>query len=320
MTLVIFIGFIFLACSLAWLFSYDLRIKVQDLFFVFIPQSKKKFYLAKHFAQQLNNAAAPEQLQSHWHLQQWWILVAGFLLFSSIMIFAFTRPINPTRIEANYLREVDPQIYALLDGQMLSPPAEVEQSLIEEAVHAAVDVESTQFSILAERFNSNIEDVHKHSYTDLLSADRKWHKMNPRYKQRLLMVFKIMQERYGYEMVLLEGYRSPERQNSLAGNSHITRARAFQSYHQFGLAADIAFKRNGKVIISERDPWAMQGYQLYGTVAESVGLTWGGRWTSIQDYGHSEYRMPGLRKTAAVAEQLTAEGQLLAKHGNEDFE
>jgi peptidoglycan L-alanyl-D-glutamate endopeptidase CwlK len=321
MIIAIFIGFILLACSLAWLFSYDLRIKVQGFFFVFIPQSKKKFYLAKQFAQQLNDAAAPEQLQSHWHLQQWWILVAGFLLFSSIVVFAFTRPINPTRIEANYLREVDPQIYALLDGQMLSAPAEVEQSLIEQAVHAAVDVKSTQFSIPAERFNSNIEDVYRqNSYADLLSADRKWHKMNPRYKQRLLMVFKIMQERYGYEMVLLEGYRSPERQNSLAGNSHITRARAFQSYHQFGLAADIAFKRNGKVIISERNPWAMQGYQLYGTVAESVGLTWGGRWASIQDYGHSEYRMPGLRKTAAMAEQLTNENQLLANYSNEAFE
>jgi peptidoglycan L-alanyl-D-glutamate endopeptidase CwlK len=314
MTLVIFTGFILLACSLAWLFSYDLRIKVQNFFFILIPQSKEKFYSAKQFAQQLNDAAAPEQLQSQWHLQQWWILVAGFLLFSSILIFAFTRPINPTKIEANYLREVDPQIYALLDGQILSPPVEVEQSLIEEAVNSVRDIES---SVQAEAFNPGIEGVHRqHSYTDLLSADRKWHKMNPRYKQRLLMVFKIMQERYGYEMVLLEGYRSPERQNSLAGNSHITRAKAFQSYHQFGLAADIAFKRNGKVIISERDPWAMQGYQLYGTVAESVGLTWGGRWTSIQDYGHSEYRMPGLRKTAVMAEQLTAEGQLLAEHGN----
>ena len=138
--------------------------------------------------------------------------------------------------------------------------------------------------------------------------------MNPRYKQRLLMVFKIMQERHGYEMVLLEGYRSPERQNLLAGNRHVTRAKGFQSYHQFGLAADIAFKRNGKVVISERDPEVMKGYQLYGEVAESVGLTWGGRWKSIQDYGHTEYRMPGLRKTAEMAEQLTSEGQLLANN------
>ena len=100
----------------------------------------------------------------------------------------------------------------------------------------------------------------------------------------------------------------------MAGNRHVTRAKGFQSYHQFGLAADIAFKRNGKVIISERDPEVMKGYQLYGEVAESVGLTWGGRWKSIQDYGHTEYRMLGLRKTAEMAEQLTSEGQLLANN------
>jgi len=317
MILVIFICFIWVACSLALLFSYESRAKVQQYFLVLIPQSKKKLNSVRQFAQQLNNAAAPEQIQSYWHLQQWWILVAGFFLFASILIFAFTRPINPTKIEADYLREVDPQIYALLEGQMLSPPPEVEKSLIEEAIIAATNTESAQPNVQAKVFNPNIEDVHmQHSHADLAAADRKWHKMNPRYKQRLLMVFKIMQQRHGYEMVLLEGYRSPERQNSLAGNSNITRARGFQSYHQFGLAADVAFKRNGKVVISERDSWAMQGYQLYGEVAESVGLTWGGRWKSIQDYGHTEYRMPGLRKTAEMAEQLTSEGQLLANNIN----
>jgi peptidoglycan L-alanyl-D-glutamate endopeptidase CwlK len=317
MILTIFICFIWVACSLALLFSYELRAKVQQFFLVLIPQSKKQLHSVRQFAQQLNNAAAPEQIQSHWHLQQWWILVAGFFLFASILIFAFTRPINPTKIEADYLREVDPQIYALLEGQILSPPPEVEESLIEEAIITATNIESAQPTVQVQAFNPNIEDVHmQHSHTDLASADRKWHKMNPRYKQRLLMVFKIMQQHHGYEMVLLEGYRSPERQNSLTGNSNITRARGFQSYHQFGLAADVAFKRNGKVVISERDSWAMQGYQLYGEVAESVGLTWGGRWKSIQDYGHTEYRMPGLRKTAEMAEQLTSEGQLLANNIN----
>ena len=40
----------------------------------------------------------------------------------------------------------------------------------------------------------------------------------------------------------------------------------------------------------------MKSYQLYSEVAEFVGLTWGGHWKSIQDYGHTEYRMPGLKK------------------------
>jgi peptidoglycan L-alanyl-D-glutamate endopeptidase CwlK len=124
------------------------------------------------------------------------------------------------------------------------------------------------------------------------SANRNWTLLDPDFNRRLLAVFKIMRERYGYEMALLEGYRSPERQNQLAdAGSSVTNARAFQSYHQFGLAADCAFLRNGKLVISERDPWAMLGYQLYGEVAESLGLKWGGHWT-MMDFGHIELRKP----------------------------
>ncbi|WP_040502220.1 M15 family metallopeptidase [Herbaspirillum sp. YR522] len=130
----------------------------------------------------------------------------------------------------------------------------------------------------------------------LADASRNWQLLNPEYAQRLLLVFKIMKEKHGYEMALIEGYRSPERQDLLAKmGSNVTNAGAFQSYHQYGLAADCAFVRNGKLVISEKDPWAMEGYRLYGEVAESVGLTWGGRW-KMMDFGHTEYRMAGVMK------------------------
>ena len=125
------------------------------------------------------------------------------------------------------------------------------------------------------------------------SANRNWQLLDPDFSRRMLLVFRIMKERHGYDMAILEGYRSPERQNSLAAaGSNVTNAKAFQSYHQFGLAADCAFLRDGKLVISEKDPWAMRGYRLYGEVAESVGLTWGGRWT-MMDFGHTELRVPG---------------------------
>lgn len=124
----------------------------------------------------------------------------------------------------------------------------------------------------------------------LSSADRRWERMDEDFVQRVLMVFKIMKERHGYDMALLEGYRSPERQNLLAAQgAHVTNAGAWQSYHQHGLAADCAFLRDGKLVISEKDPWAMRGYQLYGQVAEELGLTWGGRWR-LMDFGHVEWR------------------------------
>ncbi|MCU6499422.1 M15 family metallopeptidase [Rugamonas sp. A1-17] len=124
-------------------------------------------------------------------------------------------------------------------------------------------------------------------------ANRNWQLLDPDFAQRLLLVFKIMKENHGYDMAILEGYRSPERQNTLAAaGPSVTNAKAFQSYHQFGLAADCAFLRDGKLLISEKDPWAMRGYRLYGEAAESVGLRWGGRWT-MMDFGHTELRVSG---------------------------
>ena len=52
--------------------------------------------------------------------------------------------------------------------------------------------------------------THSHGSLDSSLVDRKWDKINPRYKQRLLMVFKIMKEQHGYELVSLKAYRSPE--------------------------------------------------------------------------------------------------------------
>ncbi|WP_312331728.1 M15 family metallopeptidase [Acinetobacter variabilis] len=308
MIFIIISSFILVSCILFLMQFYELRQYIQNSLIAWLPQTKKQFITIKQFIHQFKLAGSPDYLQSHWYLQQWWILIAGSTLFISILMFSLTRPVSASMSEARYLQKVDPQIYAILEGQILTPPEEVDEDLILEALQE--DQYAHQPVISAQRFNSNIQDIHLNHYQDLNQADRKWHKMNPRFKQRLLMVFKIMQEQHGYELVLLEGYRSPERQNSLAANSNITRAKSFQSYHQFGLAADIAFKRHGKVVISERDPWAMRGYQLYGQIAESVGLTWGGRWKSIQDYGHTEYRMPGLKKTPEMAYQLINESQL----------
>ena len=308
----IVLSFILLITALALMMSYELREKTRFFLKSLAPRSKKQLMSARHFAQQMNHAASNEQTQTHWHLQQWWILIAGICLLSSIMLFAFTKAVAPTRVEAAYLKANDPQIYNLLNGDILSPPPPVEEALVEEAILAeqiAVDQTPTINSMpIPKTYDGEENDTSSHAY-ETVQIDRKWDKMHPSYKQRLLMVFKLMKERHGYEMVLLEGYRSPERQNRLSGNTATTLAKAYQSYHQFGLAADVAFKRNGKVVISERDPWAWKGYQLYGETAEQVGLTWGGRWTRIHDYGHTEFRMPGLRKNKESAERLIAEAQ-----------
>ncbi len=158
----------------------------------------------------------------------------------------------------------DPVIVALLRGEQLVPPPPLPPE-----VFVTKEVEAIRQA--------------------LSGASREWMVLDADFRQRLLTVFQLMAQR-GYQMALIEGYRSPERQAFLATlGSHVTNAGAYQSYHQYGLAADSAFFRNGKIVISEKDPWAMEGYRLYGEYAESVGLVWGGRW-KMMDFGHVELR------------------------------
>lgn len=144
-------------------------------------------------------------------------------------------------------------------------------------------------------------------HINIKNADRNWKKMNSEFVQRLLTVYKVMSDQYGYDMVLLEGYRSPERQaRLLKKGTHVTKAGSYKSYHQFGLAGDSAFIRNGKIVITEKDPWAMRGYKLYGKVAKSAGLVWGGDWR-MMDLGHVELRKKGVLGRPDMAEILTSQ-------------
>jgi peptidoglycan LD-endopeptidase CwlK len=123
----------------------------------------------------------------------------------------------------------------------------------------------------------------------LAGADRDWAKLQPAFRDKVLAAMKAA-ERRGYSFALLEGYRSPARQNFLAAQgAHITMATAFQSKHQFGLAADLSPVRDGVLIIRETDPWAMAAYVVLGEEARARGLTWGGDW-AMRDYGHLEQR------------------------------
>lgn len=163
----------------------------------------------------------------------------------------------------------DSHIAALLAGERLTPPAAPPPAVF---VSAAAEV------------------VPPH----LPSASRDWALLDDGFAQRLLSVFRLMKERHGYELVLLEGYRSPERQAELARlGPAVTQAGPNMSYHQHGLAADIAFLKEGRLVLSERDPWVMRGYELYGELAEAAGLSWGGRW-NLMDFGHVELRRPGV--------------------------
>ena len=242
------------------------------------------------------------------------------------------------RTQSDAPNTANAQINQLLIGEQLrpppSPPAELFAELEAEIAsyqatqmeagywpETASDASSTRPLMLPEPDLSDLS-VQDHTtgysgdilashitngHINIKNADRNWNKMNSEFVQRMLTVYKVMSEQYGYDMVLLEGYRSPGRQAKLLKQgSHVTKAGSYKSYHQFGLAGDSAFIRNGKIVITEKDPWAMQGYKLYGKVAKSAGLVWGGDWR-MMDLGHVELRKPGVLGRPQMAEILTSQ-------------
>ena len=213
-----------------------------------------------------------------WFGRYRWQVAVGLTVVLLPSLFAFLMRHNHTFIYEDRMAGPDPRIQALLTGERLVPPPPLPPE-----VFTTREVELVR--------------------PNLGGASRDWNLLDADYRQRLLAAYRVMREEHGYEMVLIEGYRSPERQAELAAKgSHVTNAGAYQSYHQYGLAADSAFLRDGKVVVSEKDPWAMRGYELFGETAERVGLTWGGRW-KLMDFGHTELRRPGVIRRDAGAAQ-----------------
>jgi len=205
-----------------------------------------------------------------------WQVAIGLTVVLLPSLFAFVMRHNHTFVYSTQTTGPDRRIQALLEGERLAPPP----------------------ALPPEAFTTREVELVR---PKLGGASRNWDLFDADFRQRLLLAYRIMREQHGYEMALIEGYRSPERQEELAGmGTHVTNAGAFQSYHQYGLAADSAFYRDGKIVISEKDPWAMRGYELFGETAELVGLTWGGRW-KMMDFGHVELRRPGVMQRAREA-------------------
>ncbi len=222
---------------------------------------------AHNAKQRIAQASDATLVGSRW-LQRHWLgaaIAAALLALPPLVVFSLRGWHTLDAYDDSSVAQPDSVVTTLLQGeQLVAPPP------LPPEVFMTAEVESVR--------------------PQLSSADRRWDALDAEFRQRLLLAYRLMRDEHGYDMALIEGYRSPERQTALASlGSHVTNAAAWQSYHQHGLAADSAFMRTGKLVISERDPWAAKGYELYGEVAQRVGLTWGGRWQNA-DLGHVELR------------------------------
>lgn len=121
--------------------------------------------------------------------------------------------------------------------------------------------------------------------------------------------------RYGDYIRINEGWRTPERQEAIY-NSQLdarygaaaTNARAYQSYHNWGLAVDLVFTAWGfdvaefgkyKINLNSKDGWLQTGLPQF---MKSKGFGWGGDWTGrVQnDFTHFElaYKVPASNDLA----------------------
>lgn len=167
------------------------------------------------------------------------------------------------------------RVMSLLRGERLAPPFPLPQDIFIAADNDVIGM-SSPFNLVPEK---------------MASADRRWALIDADMQQRVLAVFGAMRER-GYEMALVEGYRSEARQAELLRSGHATRAEPGQSCHQHGLAVDAAILRDGRLQWDMSDTWIREGYFLYGELAEQAGLAWGGRWQGLKDYVHVESAVP----------------------------
>lgn len=213
--------------------------------------------------------------------RQRWLLVGALIvvLVPSIVIFATRQTVVLDNFEEEDMSDSSTMIAQLLRGERLTPPPAPPPEVFT---------------------NAEVRKVRP----EIVTADRKWARIDPGLQQRVLAIFEVMHRQYGYEMVLVEGYRSPERQAKLMGGGKATNAGAWQSCHQYGLAVDAAPMRNGRLQWDMGDPWVKRGYFLYGELAQQAGLEWGGGWRSIKDYVHVELAAQCRRARAAKRAEL----------------
>ena len=111
--------------------------------------------------------------------------------------------------------------------------------------------------------------------------DRDPQKLAPFFLSRLNTALADCQT-IGFRLAMFEGFRTPERQAQLymqgrsAPGKIVTNAKSFQSWHNFGLAADVAYR-------TPSGDWTWDGdFLRLVPIFKARGLEWLGAW----DAGH----------------------------------
>lgn len=92
-------------------------------------------------------------------------------------------------------------------------------------------------------------------------------------------------------IIITQGFRSIAEQDKLyaqgrtTSGSIVTNAKGGYSYHNYGLAFDFAVLDNISTV-----NWNVDNrWKRVGALGKSLGLEWGGDWTSFKDYPHFQH-------------------------------
>lgn len=127
----------------------------------------------------------------------------------------------------------------------------------------------------------------------MLGADNSLQHLQPEFRRKVILWISSCHF-CGIRLYMAETLRSYARSDHLyaqgrtIGGHIVTRARAGQSYHNFGLAVDVYPVIRGK-ITWDFNPRSVLWRRVVA-LAKLHGLSWGGDWRGFKDYPHFEDR------------------------------
>jgi peptidoglycan L-alanyl-D-glutamate endopeptidase CwlK len=110
-------------------------------------------------------------------------------------------------------------------------------------------------------------------------------KLHPKIRCKAFDFINDVERVAGIKLRVVQGLRTFAEQNALYAKGRtksgkiVTKARGGYSYHNYGLAIDVAEIKNGKVI------WNTQWNKIV-PIAKKYGFEWGGSWKSFKDKPH----------------------------------
>lgn len=113
--------------------------------------------------------------------------------------------------------------------------------------------------------------------------------LEPATKAKVERLLELAKDEWGVRLLVTDAYRSFEEQEELFWQGRnspgkvVTKARAGQSWHNFGRAVDVAVVReDGSLSFDIRGDWPEK-------CADDCGLEWGGDWVKFVDENHFQF-------------------------------